>query len=82
MLTDIRLGSGPSGWDVARHAREANPIVPVVYVSGDSASDWVVYGVPHSIMIPKPYAFPQVVTAVSTLMNAPDQLRSAEPAAL
>ena len=60
--------------DVARHARESVPTMPVVYVSGDSAGDWAVQGVPNSVMIPKPYAFAQIVTAVSTLMNAPDQL--------
>lgn len=74
VLTDIRLGSGPTGWDVARHARESVPTMPVVYVSGDSAGDWAVQGVPNSVMIPKPYAFAQIITAVSTLMNAPDQL--------
>lgn len=74
VLTDIRLGNGPTGWDVARNARESVPTMPVVYVSGDSAGDWAVQGVPNSVMIPKPYAFAQIVTAVSTLMNAPDQL--------
>lgn len=79
VLTDIRLGNGPSGWDVARHAREMAPAMPVVYVSGDSAGEWASQGVPNSIMIAKPYAFAQVVTALSTLMNAPDQLLASSP---
>lgn len=74
VLTDIRLGNGPSGWDVARRARESVPTMPVVYVSGDSASEWTVQGVPNSVMIPKPYVLAQIVTALSTLLNAPDQL--------
>ena len=37
LVTDIRLGSGRSGWEIARHLRQANSSIPVVYVSGDSA---------------------------------------------
>jgi DNA-binding response OmpR family regulator len=81
VLTDVRLGQGLSGWDVARHARLANPTMPIVYVSGDSAGEWAVQGVPNSVMIPKPYAFAQIVTALANLMNAPDQLLSQPPAA-
>ena len=40
VVTDIRLGRGPDGWDVARLAREVEPTMPVLYVSGDSASEW------------------------------------------
>lgn len=74
VLTDIRLGDGPTGWDVARHARASIPTMPIVYVSGDSSADWAVQGVPNSVMISKPYAFAQIVTALATLMNAPDQI--------
>ncbi|RYE33197.1 MAG: response regulator [Hyphomicrobiales bacterium] len=81
VLTDIRLGRGFSGWDVARHARLTIPTMPIVYVSGDSAGEWAVQGVPNSVMIPKPYVFAQIVTALAQLMNAPDQLLSQPPAA-
>lgn len=71
LVTDIRLGnSSPSGWDVARHARELHPELPVVYVTGDSAQDWTSQGVPNSVLITKPFAPAQVVTAVSQLLNA------------
>ena len=70
LVTDVRLGSGPSGWDVARHAREADPSFPIVYVSGDSAHEHGVLGVPDSIMVQKPFAPVQIVTAVTTLLNA------------
>ncbi|WP_246674794.1 response regulator [Mesorhizobium sp. B4-1-3] len=33
LLTDIRLGPGKLGWELARHVRCANPVMPVVYVS-------------------------------------------------
>ena len=40
LITDIRLGNGQSGWEVAKHLRQANPTIPVVYMSGDSAIHW------------------------------------------
>lgn len=36
LVTDVRLGAGPDGWDVARYARERKPDIPVVYATGDS----------------------------------------------
>ena len=71
LVTDINLGRNKfSGWEVARHAREINPDFPVVYMSGDSADDWSSKGVPHSIMLGKPFAPAQLVTAVSQLLNS------------
>ena len=70
LITDIRLGAGKSGWDVARHLRQANSTLPVIYVSGDSAVHWGAEGVPGSVMITKPFALPQIITALSTLLNA------------
>ncbi len=69
VLTDIRLGKGPSGWDIARHARKLVPDMPVVYMSGDSAEEWSSMGVPDSVMIEKPFVVAQIVTAVTTLLN-------------
>jgi CheY-like chemotaxis protein len=69
ILTDIELGSKVSGWEVARRAREILPGVPVVYMSGARAKDWQAYGVPGSVMLAKPFAAAQVLTALSTLIN-------------
>lgn len=69
LVTDIRLGEGPTGWEVAHHARRLNPELPVVYMSGDSGHSWEAEGVPSSVFIQKPYASAQVITAVSTLIN-------------
>ncbi|PBC02669.1 response regulator [Mesorhizobium sp. WSM3860] len=69
LITDIRLGPGKSGWDLARLVREASPTMPVIYVSGDSAIHWSAEGVPNSVMIPKPFFMPQVITALATLLN-------------
>ncbi|MER8434130.1 response regulator [Mesorhizobium caraganae] len=70
LVTDIRLGAGQSGWDVARHLRQANSTLPVIYVSGDSAIHWGAEGVPESVMITKPFVLPQIITALATLLNA------------
>jgi DNA-binding response OmpR family regulator len=70
LVTDINLGRDKlDGWEVARRAREADPAFPVVYMSGDSAEDWASKGVPNSIMLAKPFAPAQLVTAVAQLLN-------------
>lgn len=69
LVTDIRLQDEKDGWQVARRARELNATLPVVYMSGDSAIDHSSQGVPQSIMVQKPFAPAQIVTAVSTLIN-------------
>ncbi len=70
LVTDIDLGRGQvNGWDVARRAREIDPSFPVVYMNGKSAADWAVEGVPNSIMLGKPFAPAQLVTAVSQLIT-------------
>jgi DNA-binding response OmpR family regulator len=71
LVTDINLsGDKLNGWEVARHARKISPDFPVVYMSGDSAEDWASQGVPNSIMLAKPFAPAQLVTAVSQLLNS------------
>src|SRR6195952_3242769 len=68
LVTDIDLGSGLNGWAVAHRAREIDHSFPIVYMSGKSAADWAVEGVPNSIMLAKPFAPAQLVTAVSQLL--------------
>jgi DNA-binding response OmpR family regulator len=70
LVTDIGLLGRFDGWEVARRAREADPDYPVVYMSGKYAEDWPSKGVPNSIMLAKPFAPAQLVTAVSQLLNA------------
>ena len=72
LVTDINLGGPRNGWDIATRAREMNPALPVVYMSGDSAADWAAHGVPHSLVLEKPFAISQVVVAVSSLLNRTD----------
>src|ERR1700744_5843045 len=70
LVTDINLVRNKmDGWAVARHARENKPDMPVVYMTGEAADDWPSQGVPNSILITKPFAPAQLVTAISQLLN-------------
>jgi DNA-binding response OmpR family regulator len=70
LVTDINLLGRIDGWEVAQQAREIDPEFPIVYMSGAHAEDWPSKGVPNSIMLAKPFAPAQLVTAVSQLLNA------------
>lgn len=76
LVTDIRLPRGPDGWEIARHARELRADLPVVYTTADSAVEWPVKGVPNSVVVQKPYAGAQLLTAISTLIVAVDTNRT------
>jgi DNA-binding response OmpR family regulator len=69
LVTDIRLRGKINGWEIAQKAREIDPEFPVVYMSGVSAAEWSSKGVPNSIMLEKPFAPAQLVTAVANLLN-------------
>lgn len=69
VVTDVDLGPGKSGWDVAKHAREIDPEIAIIYVTGHGADDWPSLGLPKSILITKPFAVTQLLTAVSNLLN-------------
>ena len=59
-----------NGWQVAKAAREIDPAFPIVYMTGAAAGEWPSHGVPNSILLAKPFAPAQLVTAVSQLLNA------------
>jgi DNA-binding response OmpR family regulator len=69
LVTDINLKGGTSGWGIARQAREIDPTMPVVYMTGAAADEWSSQGVPNSILLQKPFAPAQLVTAVAQLLN-------------
>ena len=70
LVTDINLKGKMDGWQVAQHAREIEPEFPIVYMSGAAAADWTSKGVPNSVMLAKPFAPAQLLTAVSNLINS------------
>ena len=69
LITDINLSGSLTGWDVAKRARELLSDLPVIYMTGAAADQWPSHGVPNSVLLQKPFAPAQVVTAVSQLLN-------------
>lgn len=70
LVTDINLAGGMTGWDLARELREADASFPIVYMTGAAADQWGAQGVPNSILVQKPFAPAQLITAISHLLNA------------
>jgi DNA-binding response OmpR family regulator len=74
LVIDISFGSDHvKGWPVARRARAFNPNLPVIYITGGSTDDWSIHGVPNSLLLTKPFAPVQLLTAVSLLLNQEDR---------
>ena len=69
LVTDINLRGTMGGWEVAKVAREIDPEFPIIYMTGASADQYASHGVPNSILLTKPFAPAQLVTAVSQLLN-------------
>jgi DNA-binding response OmpR family regulator len=69
LVTDIKLIGQTDGWKVAKRAREMEPELPVIYVTGASAGQWSSCGVPNSILLTKPFAPGQLTTAIAQLLN-------------
>src|SRR5690349_2482299 len=65
LLTDIGIGAGLNGWTLARKVREIDPDFPIVYMTGSHAEDWKAQGVPNSVLIEKPFAPAQLLTAIA-----------------
>ena len=70
LVTDIALKGRLNGWEIAAQLRDVDPHLPIVYMSGAHADEWASKGVPNSIMLAKPFAAAQLVTAVSQLLIA------------
>jgi CheY-like chemotaxis protein len=70
LVTDIRMGPGATGWEVAHYARAKFPGLPVIYVTGDSMAEWQANGVPLSVALQKPFASAKVATVLTGLLMA------------
>jgi DNA-binding response OmpR family regulator len=70
VVTDINLIGRFDGWKAARTARETDPTIPVIYMTGTHGEEWASKGVPNSVLLTKPFAPAQLVTALSNLLNA------------
>jgi DNA-binding response OmpR family regulator len=70
LVTDINLRGTMDGWKVAKKAREIDPVFPIIYITAAAAEQWASHGVPNSILLTKPFAPAQLVTAIAQLLNA------------
>ncbi|CAN7381018.1 response regulator [Phenylobacterium sp. LjRoot219] len=68
LIADVNLGVGTSGFDVARRARELNPELRVIYISGHAAHLQKM-GVADSIMFPKPFYPEELADQVVALLQ-------------
>lgn len=69
LLTDVNLGDGITGWELARRVREITPGFPVIYMTSASAPDWKWQGVDGGVLIEKPFAPAQLAAAASNLLD-------------
>lgn len=72
LITDIRMEPGPDGWAVADKAREDEPEIAVVYMTGDSMDQWRANGVTDSVLLSKPFVPEQILAAVADLLTGTD----------
>jgi DNA-binding response OmpR family regulator len=70
VVTDISLGDGPDGWQVARRARARSPGMPVIYMTGARADEWLPQHVPMGVLLLKPFPISQLVEMAGHLLAA------------
>ena len=68
LITDLSLGRGPDGWQVARRARELAPTLPVVYITGGRGREGVPTWAPDGVMLLKPFTDDHLLVVVSALL--------------
>ena len=78
VVTDINLLGKIDGWEVGRSAREIDPTIPIIYMTGTHGEEWASKGVPNSVLLAKPFAPAQIVIAISQLLNATPPVPPAE----
>ncbi|HVF94077.1 MAG TPA: response regulator [Sphingomonas sp.] len=77
LMTDVNLGDGGSGFDVARIARQRDPATAVIYLSGRSESAVRKGGVARAEYLSKPVSEAALIRtaaqAVATMRSAVEQ---------
>lgn len=70
LVADIRIGEGIDGWEIARCARDIDPELPIVYITGDSAGGYEEQGVEDSRLLQKPFTRIELADAINELIAA------------
>jgi DNA-binding NtrC family response regulator len=70
LIVDVDLGTGVTGFDIARFARQVVPNLPVVFVTGAATrSSFQAFGVPGSAFFQKPFDFDDLLSALLSQMD-------------
>jgi DNA-binding response OmpR family regulator len=72
LVTDINLGVGTTGFDIARRARQLNERLQVVYITGHAAH-MSRFGVEDGVMFPKPFNPTELALRVKSLVQDADE---------
>jgi CheY-like chemotaxis protein len=67
LVTDIELGTGPNGFDVAHRVRTDNPHLPVVFTSGTAWAPQRAEQIALSEFIPMPFRPFEIIEALGRL---------------
>jgi CheY-like chemotaxis protein len=71
LVTDINLGPGSTGWEVANRVRQLHPNVLVIYTSGLAGpDDHSRYGLAGSSLLPKPFTPEELAKAIRNSLAA------------
>ncbi|HEX4712543.1 response regulator transcription factor [Phenylobacterium sp.] len=72
IVTDINLGPGVTGFDIARRARSLNEAIKVVYISGQGPhSDQ--FGVEAALTVDKPFEPRRLAEQIATFVRGAPQ---------
>lgn len=69
LLTDINLGEGPDGFDLAREARAMHPDLPVVYMSALCTGRFATEGVASARFVGKPFTARDMLMALTQVLT-------------
>lgn len=70
LVTDINLGRGVTGFDIARKARALNPALTVVFITGNP-QQLDRFGVDGALLVEKPFAVDELAEKIVPLVNEP-----------
>lgn len=68
LVIDIYPTDTMNGWEAVRKARKIAPDLPVLYITAGAGNEWPSEGVASSVLLQKPFALAQLVTAVSQFL--------------
>lgn len=75
LVTDVNLGGDKTGFDLAREARDKNPRIGVMFVSGDSPLRAARANVPDAVVLMKPCYVEDISSLLEDLLERIDDGR-------